>query len=242
MDLLVEQHIRDIVNPKVIKETEIVTPELLGQSFFLHLTPDKNRVKYEPKISKRQALNEDQTLPRVTVAPTLLGCFIGYSGAVPQTLNYAPDENNKNYRQGYYINKIPFQYALKPTNKMVYDARRSDEHWLFTYNAETKEFPHTQIGKMFISSIIVNNRTNNVPDVWIELYVEVNDPLGILFSKNITLKQGYWKIYGPGDINQLSWDKDKKFTAIEISRNDYGSVKNRSAAMLSETIPPSMLW
>src|ERR1700741_3061096 len=71
----------ETVSEKVRKNVTVVTPEEVKQDYFLHISTDTSIKKFVPVIGRRQAYSEDRSVPRVTVAPTLLGCFIGYAKA-----------------------------------------------------------------------------------------------------------------------------------------------------------------
>ncbi len=217
---------------KVKDNIEIVDASELDYKFLLHITKQKPRNNiYFPQISKRQAIKEDNTIPRVTVSDSILGCFIGYQAATEESLNHPEDV--KNFKQGYYINKIPFEYALLPNNKLVYDQSRSNEHWLITYSKETKEYKSETIGKFFISEISFRTKDKSYPDVLITIYIEVTDPIGIPFSKNIYLPKGYFMIKGPGEATEIKHNKDKDFIVTEITKEMFKEQKEYSASMLS---------
>ncbi len=229
---------------KVAKNVTVVTKEELGQDFMLHISPVKmNNKPYIPWIGRRQANMEDRTIPRITVAPTLYGCYIGYGQLILQCINYNP-ANHGDYKQGLYIHEIEFDESLKPNNKLVYDASRSDEHWLVTYDEETKVYKGKVIGKLFITEIKTKPISGKEIVVAATIYVEVNKLEGIRFSKNIFLSKGYHVIENISEVHQCAWDKDKEITVKEISSSDYESAKRQSAAMLSLTVnkPPFTKW
>ena len=234
----------ELLPEKVKENVDIVDMADFGQDYFLHISPDKTVKVYTPMISRKQAHTEDRTTPRITCAPTLFGCIIGYCVAHIDMMNFEPTEKYKrgDFKQGWIINKIPAKLALKPTNRMVYDSSRSDEHWLVTYDKDTVYYKAETIGKLFIYSISFVSRTDNYSQLDLVLYVEINDTKGLRFSKNFELKKGYYKIEVEDYSNASScWDKDKNVTVKEITKEEYKEKKSYSAAMLSEK-PPALKW
>lgn len=236
----------ETVSEKVRKNVTVVTPEEVGQDYFLHMSTDTGIKKFIPHIGRRQAYSEDRSVPRITVAPTLLGCFIGYAKADYdfQNLPHVKKADEKGYRGGWKIYALPFEAALKPTARMVYDSRVSDEHWMVSYSRETNEYIPETAGKMFYRSIRLVSRTGKSPEGEMELYVEITKPGGIRFSKNIRLDVGYHRIVGPVQQNVKSWTDDKGYVSTPIDKAEYFSAKNASADLLSLTpgIPPHLQW
>lgn len=233
----------ELLSEKVKRNIEIVTPETVGQNFFLHITKDTSLKKFIPHIGKRQGNQEDRTVPRVTVAPTLLGCFIGYAASWYDFSNLASTGKKEelNYKGGWGIYAVEFEAAVKPNNKLVYDASQSGEHWLVTYSAETVEYTPKMIGKAFYRSVRLISRDGKQPHAEVEMYLEINKEDGIRFSKSIKLTKGFWKITGPIDYRVASWAADKAYTASEITKAEYSSAKAESASLLSYQERPAYL-
>lgn len=236
----------ETVPEKVRKNVTVVSPVEVKQDFFLHMSTATTIKKFIPIVGRRQAYSEDRSVPRITVAPTLLGCFIGYAKAEYdfQELVSTGKPTEGNYKGGWKIYAIPFEAALKPGARMVYDSRLSDEHWLVSYSRETNEYVPEQAGKMFYRSLRLIGRSGKAPEGEMELYVEIIKEDGIRFSKNHFLNQGYYRIVGPVAPNVASWTDDGDFTVTPIDRGDYMSAKNAAADLLglTEGIPPHLQW
>lgn len=225
------------VSSKVQNNVTVVTPESLGQDFFLHISRDTNLRKFTPFIGHRQSTMEDRTVPRVTVSPTILGCLIGYAQAEFDfmNLNYAEkDSNGVTWRGGWKIYALPFKAALKPNARMVYDSRHSDEHWLVTYDASTVHYEPEVAGKMFMRSItyVGRNEKDKLPAADCELYVEVSYKHDLRFGKHHLLAKGCYRITGPAPQNTEGWFSDKEFQVTEVTRGEYISAKNAVADLL----------
>lgn len=217
-----------IQNTKVRKNTATVSATDLPFPFMLHI--DKVAPKrFIPMMPRRADESEDNTVPRVTVSDTLLGAMIGYA-AVDR--DYFSNEC-----EGYIISAIDFDFCLKPTAKLVYDADRSNEHWLIGYNRSTLNYPTRQIGKVFITEYAINKQVvkgklTSFP-AEIILYVEVDEPF--LFGGKRTLEKGFYRIIAKNQsfTNNARFDDIKDYVIEKIDRRQYENKKKTVAATLS---------
>lgn len=213
-----------ILTPKVKNNITEVTPESLGQSFLLHIDQKTPRV-FIPQMPRRAANSEDNTVPRITVSDTLLGCIIGYSG-----LDYDFHTSAKN---GCFINALEFEYAVKPTVKLVYDADITNEHWLITYNKNTVTYKPKTIGKMFITKLTYEREgsgESKPPNLnkLAEIALEIEDDISIRIHGDVTVSKGYYKFM----LDMTTWNTDVlKIKKLSIA--EYISLKQTHAAMLS---------
>lgn len=240
------QAILDIKAPKVARNSEIVTPEQLPFSMLLHISKDTDVKKWIPVIGFRQADSEDRTTARITVAPTIVGCMIGY-GSIMFDFHERKADGSKNesgYKGGYQIYGFPFKAAVKPSKRLVFDQENSDEHWLITYNKETIEYHPEKLGQMFYKSVRGDSRNDFLPYFTGDLYIEVAHPGGLPFSKSHFLKPGHYSITGPMDRHIEHWYDDEDFIIHEISRGEYVRAKMGSANLLSheQKVPTYMEW
>lgn len=234
------------VNERVRRNVTIMTPEDVGQPYMLHISMDTSIKKFIPVIGRRQAPMEDRTIPRITVAPTLLGCLIGFAASENVFKEYKgrQHEQDLSYKGGFKIYAIPYAAALKPTNKLVYDSTMSDEYWLTAYNPETTEYVPTSAGKFFYESITLRARDGKSAEAEVTIYAEITQEGGIQFSKNIFLSQGYWRIHGPAGMHARNWKDDKAYETVEIDRATYSEYKLKAADMLGlvEQKPSFINW
>lgn len=230
----------------VFKNTKIITPEEIKQDYLLHVATKKIN-EFIPYYSRIAAKTEDNTIARVHCAPTLAGCIIGFSMSEYLILNSKPINNTKAaeakpkyssaspYLGGLYIHKIPFEVALKPNKKLVFDANETDETWLITYNSETRKFPATVIGRVILSQLIVTPRlgktsTNN--SIYI---IEITDHNEVYLNKDNILTSGYWEI----SINSNTLET----TVIKSTKEAFNKEHELKASMLSfQDKIPFMKW
>lgn len=240
----------ELQNARVKSNISEVSAEKLGQSFMLHIdneTPDA----FTPRIGKSFSDDEDNTMPRITVSDTLLGCIIGYYRFISDFLEAKEPKSN-----GYYINMIPFDYCVKPTAKLVPYAEAANEYWLIGYSKQTLKYKPTTIGKIFVHSMehILNDKQGQ-HDIRCTFFVEITEDVAIRFSKDKELKQGYYKVVG--DLSDYNSNNDndgsdsihhkdlKLFNIRKISEDEYKSRKKLSATMLDATsvsIPVYSKW
>lgn len=239
---------------RVQRNTQVVTPEDLVEklgdaggnydgSFQLHISTNTNIRKFIPQLTLRGSPQECRDITRVYVAPTLLGCMLGYGAVEGDFFEYASDASEKDYKGGYKIYALPCQASLKPNKSMVYDQSNTDEHWMVSYSPETREFIPVTAGRFFCSEMTFSSRTKKLPEGRLTMLVEIVMDGGLWFSKNIFLKKGYWKIQGTVNQNTESWKHDQDFTVESITKGDYMGEKLQRAALLShEEANPMITW
>lgn len=236
------QDIKDFVSlqsDEVQENCTIVTPSDMGVSWALHI--DKNvPEEYIPRMPRSAMPSENDSCARVTVACTLLGCYIGYFRTEQDTLYGSAEVPNKkdNYKGGYVISKVPFDHGLKPNRKLVSDSDRFEEVWLVTYNEDHTEYAPTEIGKLFVSELKYLPVSGAKPRLELTFYIENRDPEGMWLDKTTKLGVGYYRLNVRWrNINTRSIFEHEFFQLDEIDESEYLSQKKRSADMLSYELP-----
>jgi hypothetical protein len=241
MDTLLEYNeIKDFLelqSPTVRENVTIVDCDVVGQSFMLHI--DKQTPKeFIPMMPRGAALSENNTTARVTVAPSLMGCFIGYARALHDFEQGNTDEMKKDfgYMGGYEISAIDFNY-LEVNQKLVFDAPRSQEHWLVAYNDATQVYKSKQVGKIFIKEVTMSSVHGSVPVVNYTIYFECNSPDGFLLTATQKVDLGFYKVIVNGDDCKV----ESNFILKRISSEEYMEAKRFSAQLLSRQEKPTYL-
>lgn len=203
--------------------------------------------KLFPNMPKSAMSNENTTVPRITCAPSLIGCIVGYFRAEQDLLDsgrYGKDVK-KTYKGGYYITTIEPELILKPATGLVSDQERSDEHWIVPFNSDHVSFTPKQIGKFFITKLThINVGGQNVPPkLEMEVLLECTQELCI--GPGIVIDKGYWKF----DIHWESLyarDVRKTLEAVKnltrIEEDVYTSSKKLSANLLSHDLNTYFKW
>lgn len=231
----------DISSARVQQNVKVVTPDDFdGRDVMLHISSNTNIRKFIPSLTLRGSPQENRDITRVCVGPTLLGCMIGYAQMWDDVHGKASDgkEDNNGYKGGWKIYALPFKACLKPNTKMVYDVKYSDEHWLVTYNEETKEYIPQSAGRFFWSQITVIPRAKKYVTGDCVMLVEITLDEGIMLGKKVKLEKGYWKLEGPVPEAVESWKDDEEYTVTSISKAAFDSAKKIHADLLSHREVP----
>jgi hypothetical protein len=224
----------------VQQHSKIVSDSELGQNYMLHI--DKTTpVKFVPMMPKSAGINECNTTARITVAPTLVGCIIGYARVEKDFLEGTSKAaiERTGFRGGYEICELSFKYCLSVDDTLVFDAQRSDEHWLVNYNKDTVDYLPIKVGKLFVSRISYESVVDSKPCVDIEIYIEVMKEDGFALSPGKYLPKGYYKvnIYFDRQDHKGSVDDEKCFKIVDITPVEYSTAKKLNAALLSYETP-----
>lgn len=236
-----------IQSKKVQTNAKIVSAQELGQDYMLHIDK-KTPLKFVPMMPRSAAKTEDNTTARITVAPNLIGCLIGYARAEDDFLEGTDKLSIKHteFRGGYDICTLNFKHCIYPNEKLVFDSPRTKEHWLVSYNRTTLEYKPTKIGKVFVSKITYESRSGKMPVPTFELFIECHKEDGIKFSQNIRLHKGFYKVTVMFDrVEHVgSVDEEGNFKVNSISAAEYNKCKQLSAAMLShrDKVPKYLNW
>lgn len=221
-----------IQSDKVKKNVTEVKAADLQFPFMLHIDSIRPPFFY-PQMPRRAASSEDNTIARVTVADTLVGCLIGYASTFHDMMSTA--------KPGYYISRIDFDYCIKPNSKLVYDAEKSNEHWLIGYNKKSLKYPTKQIGKLFISKMTIikaylDKEKYYYPKIEsMEILIETDE--AFLLNKDTVLEPGFYSFVtnGVNFNNDALFNDDSFFKCRKISEGEYRIAKNEKAALLSHT-------
>lgn len=237
-----------VLVPETRRELTVVTPETLGLPFLLHISKDTELGRFVPGVTRRGLKREDRTVPRVSTAPSLLGCLIAYASDMFDFHERKPgakfsEPRNVPFKGGYAIYGFRYDIALRPSRKLVPDVEQSDEHWLVAYDDQHTTFMPEQIGRVFYSSVayeVLNGRA--VPRI--EMYVEVTCQEGIWLDGRTKLDRGCWRVTMTDLHRAPSYKQVNNLKVEPIGNEDYVAVKRNVASMLSleSYAPPSARW
>ncbi|MNI29820.1 hypothetical protein D3C76_89680 [compost metagenome] len=204
-----------------------------------HLSLDGEIKKFTPFVTRRAADKENISVPRISVAPSIMGCFTGYMSSWNDIA--WPDLKNKKFKNGWYLYRLPYEYCIKPDKKQLFDQENSNEHWLVTYSPETREYKGDIVAKMFYAELKMQVQSGKYPDYLVKLVVEVLEG-PVLFGGTTALEKGTYLIEGPAPENHADWSDIKPYTINKISYGEYAKLKGLSADMLSYHQPAAYLW
>ena len=218
------------------KALQVKTFEEVGPLY--HMSLNGNIKKFIPNVSRRTMHTENVSVPRISTAPTLLGCFIGYV-AHWGDMSW-PDPRNKTNKNGWYLYQLPYERAIKPGLRELSDQELSDEHWLVTYNEKTRTYTGEIIAKLFFSEMSILPRTQDYPEERIKLVVEVFAET-MRWSGEHVLTRGYWMVEGRNPNQVKDWNVRGEYTVRKLSGGEYSKLKGLSADLLSLE-PPVLRW
>lgn len=223
--------------PGTAKRLSIKTVEEVGPLY--HISKDSGIKRFTPYVTRRTGSSENISIPRISVAPTIVGCFIGY--AQGWTDISWPDLRDKKFKNGWYIYDIPYEFAILPDTKELFDVKDTDEHWLVNYSPSTATYKGDVIGKMFVSELIMVPRTGQFPKQYQRTLIEIEQRELKLFP-DIVLTPGYWEVYGPNFESGATLENSKEYVVKKLSFGEYAKAKKYSADMLSLNQPPAFKW
>lgn len=242
----VEEYLKRLP-PAVRKELRIATPQSLGQSHLLHISKDTAIAEFVPSVSRRTLDLENRSIARVSTAPTVAGCLLGYCSDIYDFMNrqttMSGDRQRKvPFRGGWVIYGIPFDHALRPTKKLLPDVDRTDEHWLVALDEDSAIFKPDVLGKLFYQQVTYQAGGKR-PLSTIDMAVEVLTDTPIQFDAATRLTRGCWRLKVTGLEASKNW-KTVKVEASAYPRNDFIAAKRLCASTLSfeDLSPRTAQW
>lgn len=224
---------------EVQSNSKIVSADELGQDYMLHIDKTTPEV-FVPMMPRSATSTENNTTARITVAPSLLGCIIGYARLEVDFLEGTDKDAVKRtgFKGGYEICKLEFKHCLAPNKQLVFDAEHSNEHWLVSYNKQTVDYYPVNVGKMFASGINYTAVNSQEPKVTIDFYLDIKSTKSIKFNNTLDLDTGYYKCSIAFDRkNNRGSVSDSECTVTTVTGLDYNKAKQLNAAMLNYEKP-----
>jgi hypothetical protein len=222
----------------------VVCPKDVGMNIY---RIDKNLPeKYIPNMPKSAMKAENSSAARVTVAPTLLGCLIGYFRAERDIVESGFTKPGKEeFHGGYHIAQMSPVLALKPDDTLVPDQQRSNEHWLVSFNEEHVEFVPEEVGKCFFSDITYLNLGPALPAITLTLWLEITKD-DFDFCPTIRLKAGHYKIklfWKNMHRRNVMMHEEEVLSVQEVDQAEFMKRKGLHADLLSyQEKPKHMAW
>ncbi len=205
-----------------------------------------------PRMPVSALSDENTSVPRVCVGPSLLGCIFGYNPE-RMLMDFKDGHNEEEgwyYRGGYRITYFDYEFCVKPGTQLVRDAKITDEHWLVSYNAETAQYKPKHVGLFFVEkvSLVVDSTDKwKRPTPEFIFLVQIDDARGMMVDREKSIGKGYWRV-------ELKQDPTKKtpyiyeflggdyaLTVTEVSSAEFNSKKKNNCVMLSSAEKPFFL-
>ena len=225
----------ELLGPKVTENATKITPKDLKIPYLLRVDESVPK-SFVPRMPASAASSENNTVPRVVTAPTLVGCMCGAAVMLYLLWDRRVGETGNNF---YKISGFPFEHALLPNKKLVYDAEDTGEAWLIAYNKDTVEYKALPFGELFFHKVSMTVKGNSkINNQIVEFLVKVSHPEGIPFTKDIFLEKGHYYVKGDftsyalpdakGIPKRMSDEDSEKFVVTSITESVYKSFKDVS--------------
>lgn len=225
-----------------------VRAERMAYPYLLHISKDNKIEKFVPSVTKRSLDGEDRSIPRISTAPTVAGCIMGYASDIHDfmerpTCASGDGQRKVRFAGGWAIYGIPFEFALVPDKTLLPDVKRTDEHWLVNYSPRWTTYPAQILGKFYYEEVR-HVATAKGPVSVLTIMLEVLTDTPILFDRRTRLTRGYWKLSVQGLHLAKRWDEIESVEAEPMDPEDYTKTKQRIASMLDyeDRAPPVMAW
>lgn len=204
---------------------------------------------FVPRNSNRQHTEEDDTVARVCVCDSLMGCIAGYASFFHDFHVGQPDGKwtlgGIKFKGGMYIHRMPYDYLAIPSDALAGDSSVSGEKWLVPFDEAHQSFPSELIGKLFIGSC-VSRRLDRGPLVNVyTIYLEIAEGVTLKLTPTRTLNSGYWKLtesIRSENARVKITQEPIALTHAQISAQEYLAAKSTGIEMLSQKINAAALW
>lgn len=238
----------DLQPLEVTDHVRVVTPEDTGASYLLHISRDGGLTEFVPRVSKRTAKGENRSVARISVAPSLIGCVLGYCSDLDDFFSermVREGKSNPNlFRGGWYIYGIRYDQALRPDKSLVPDVEVTDEHWLVTSDEATKAYPAQLVGKFFYNFVKYIPGSGTRRQTEVDLAIEVCSGVMLNFNGRVKFQKGFYRARIQGLHTATRYDRLRREELEEIDELEYLESKNLVASLLGhqEVPPPSSRW
>lgn len=187
-----------------------------------HVSMNPNVRIFSPKVSSRTLSSEDRSVPRVSTSTSLIGCLNGYQSIFTDMAG----RERKNFTGLYTVYELPYQYAVKPSKKLLSDVETSDEYWLVSWKKETYSIRPNTVCEFTIPQVQTTYGSDG-EDQRVTMFLKV---LGesLYLTHDIKLVKGYYEITLRNYDYDYPLENNNKIEVKEITENDYNKVTSLS--------------
>lgn len=197
-----------------------------------HISTNPKIKAFVPQVSRRTIDKEDIRVPRVSTAPGIIGCLLGYGAMWGDWYNNTAQ---------WTIYSMDFELSFEPNKKLLPDQRETGEQWLITYSPETREYHGRKIGVLKL----LGHKSRRVPKGItneLEYVLSVNRGETVWFSETCECREGYWSVIltdwldGTANIGKVSGK------VTQIDQKTYQALLDGKVTLLSRQEPASRAW
>ena len=187
-----------------------------------HVSMNPNVTIFSPKISVRTLSDEDRSVPRISTSTSIIGCMNGYQSIFSDMAG----RERKNFTGLYTVYELPYQYAIKPSKKLLKDVDISDEYWLVSWKKETYSIRPTVVCEFNVPQVQTTYGSDG-EDKLVTMFIKV---LGesLYLSHDLKLAKGYYEVTLRNYTYSYPLENNKKIEVKEITENDYNKVTSLS--------------
>ena len=187
-----------------------------------HVSMNPNVRIFSPKVSSRTLSSEDRSVPRVSTSTSIVGCLNGYQSMFSDMAGRA----RKNFTGLYTVYELPYQYAVKPSKKLLSDVETSDEYWLVSWKKETYSIRPNTVCEFTIPQVQTTYGSDG-EDQRVIIFLKV---LGesLYLTHDVKLVKGYYEIILRNYDYDYPLENNNKIEVKEITENDYNKVTSLS--------------
>ena len=199
-------------------EIHVLTANEVGRPLY-HISMNPNIKSFIPQVSKRTINKEDRSIPRISTATSLIGCFNGYQSMVSDM----EGRGTKNFKGLFRVYELPYQYALKPSAKLLADVELSDEYWLISYKKETYNTIPGVVADFTIPKIETVYGSDGKDDTFY-IYIRVLNN-GLYLDHERVLEKGWYEVVVKGyNFKYPLKGNQDNIRVTPISETDYNRV------------------
>lgn len=224
-------------NEIVRDNTTVVSRNDLGQEFLYHISTNPKIDKFVPSLTQRAQEGEDRSVPRVSTAPSILGCIMGY---IKDREDWTLGREGDPWQDGWYIYGFSHNHSVRPSDEILPGASATGEHWLVPYDQEAWEYPADIIGSYYYRQVH-EYQLNGEKVTHIEAMFLIEFNGVVRFSKDLVLTPGYWSVTFKRDVDQFD-QVDVVVSHRKLTTAEGVELKGLHADLLSYTAPPSAGW
>lgn len=199
-----------------VEELTLYTANEVNRPLY-HVSMNPSIKAFYPKVSKRTLSKEDRSIPRISTSTSLIGCLNGYQSMVSDM----EGRETKNFSGLFKVYDLPYQYAVKPSTKVVADVGNSDEYWLVSWKRETYATVPTVAADFTIPKIETVYGKDGKDQTY-HCYIRVYTNLYLDHEKQ--LNQGYYHVVLNGYNFKYPLSNNKLISIHEISETEYNKV------------------
>lgn len=199
-----------------VEELTLYTAKEVNRPLY-HVSMNPSIKAFYPKVSKRTLSKEDRSIPRISTSTSLIGCLNGYQSMVSDM----EGRETKNFSGLFKVYDLPYQYAVKPSTKVVADVGNSDEYWLVSWKKETYATVPTVAADFTIPKIETVYGKDGKDQTY-HCYIRVYTNLYLDHEKQ--LNQGYYHVVLNGYNFKYPLSNNKLISIHEISETEYNKV------------------